>query len=178
MATTRKAWRFGKQFEYWSQMKQVIKVEQDELKKALKISKLMSFSLWALYESIGLLNANKIINVKDAKLLQDRANICWVYGLVSSLLVNFYTFRWNSIRLNQELKINAPLPGKGLDDVPWAKAPLQPLRKERKALLEAMFLDLLDITIPLSGLGYLNISELTVGACGTLSSAISVCYYC
>ena len=177
IATTRKAWRLGKQVEYSALIKKVLKNEPDELKKLLKILKLLSYSGWALFESIGLLHSYKVIITENVKMYQTRANMCWIFGLGSSLMVNFYSYRWNAIRLAQEFKIRGILPGKGLEGVSFASNPIKALCDERNELLELLLLDLLDITVPLSSSGYLHINDSLIGFCGTLSSAITICEF-
>jgi peroxin-11B len=108
-STTRKVMRLGKQIEYFKNARQALSIK-DEITSLLTASKFFGLGMWLMYDVLGLAHSYKLHLQEDIKLINKRGNQFWLSGLTSSFLLNFYNYRWNAIRLAQELKINKQIP--------------------------------------------------------------------
>ncbi|KKK14830.1 hypothetical protein P175DRAFT_0489479 [Aspergillus ochraceoroseus IBT 24754] len=164
-ATTRKVLRIGKFIEHLKAAALAAdnKGPVDPVLRYLAIGRQLGYAGYLSLDSIILFDAIGVRKVAAAKRMQDSSYRCWISGLACSALAGVYTL-W---RLKQKEKTLDLKEGEGVVEA-------KKLEKERAAARLQLISDLLDLTIPVSGVGLVSLDDGIIGIAGTISSLIGV----
>ncbi|PGH11045.1 hypothetical protein AJ79_05087 [Helicocarpus griseus UAMH5409] len=167
-ALTRKALRIGKNVEHFKAAAVALDsrspaANADPILRYLGIGRQLGYGFYLSFDMIAFLDAAGIKKLENVKTIQKRAQRAWFTGLFCSLLAGVYAL----YRLKErEGAINK----KDGESVVEGKK----IEKERTTVLTQLVSDCCDITIPSTGLGYLNLDDGALGLAGTVSSLIGV----
>ncbi|EEH43690.1 uncharacterized protein PADG_08510 [Paracoccidioides brasiliensis Pb18] len=166
--TTRKLLRFGKNIEHFKAAAVALDsrspaANADPVLKYLGICRQLGYGIYLSFDMVSYLDSAGIRKFANAKKLQARAQRAWLTGLLCSALAGVYSL-W--MLKEREKAINK----KDGESVVEGKK----IEKERTAVLTQLVSDCCDITIPSSGLGYVNLDDGIIGLAGTISSLIGL----
>ncbi|KAF9012206.1 Peroxisomal membrane protein PMP27, partial [Haplosporangium bisporale] len=104
---------------------------------------------------------------QNIKRYNELANKFWLSGIVFSFLSGLYKTRQIQIRKESALR---GLKHSGESEKSYSRTEIKSLAKEQDAVNKTLLLDGLDMLIPSTGLGYVDLDDGAVGLIGTITS--------
>ncbi|CAH0056433.1 unnamed protein product [Clonostachys solani] len=160
----RKFFRIGKNIEHLKAAATAADAKvADPFLRYTSVGRQLGYAGYLSFDATTVLDAAAIRKWEGAKRAQTNAYRCWAFGILFSIAGQLYT----QYRLNQR---EAKVDKKDGEGVVESKR----IAIERAASRLQLVSDLADLTIPTSGLGWVNLDDGVVGLAGTLSSLIGI----
>lgn len=162
--------RVGRPVEFYSTAVKILS-NKDDLLRSLTVFKSAGMGMWLVFDmlqyfhSVGLKTFAKDTLANITK----KAYQCWLFALVSAVLLDLYKLQTNAMKLeiaNKMLKAGKLEAGED------AQKEVSTLKAQRKELVLQTVQDTLDISIPASGLGYVQLESGVVGLFGMITSLL------
>ncbi|KAJ1549653.1 hypothetical protein HK405_006523 [Cladochytrium tenue] len=161
----RKLMRAGRQVEFYRNAVKAAGMK-DVIVKSTTVAKNAFMSLWLALDTLQWIHGVGFRKFETIKEITDWANRFWLAALVASLLGDVYKLRQNLARARSE---KARLRSAGEKADPSA---VKALRSDRQKLLIATAQDGLDMLLPASGLGLVEVESGIVGLVGAVTSVM------
>lgn len=165
---TRKIMRLGKFVEHFKAAAQAADAKaMDPVLRFLAVGRQLGYAGYMLTDNLACLDQvgiTKLSTFGGVKEWQRRAYQCWLAGLTCNALAGVYTLymiRQRSLKISESGDAEKTVESKKL-------------AKERSATVTQFVSDVCDITVPTSGLGYINFDDGIVGLAGTVSSLLGM----
>lgn len=175
--------RFGKPLDHLQTVLKSLAIE-DDFVRLTTVLKSAGYGLWLVLDGLQWLNGAKVIDLDKDLLafINKHAPRLWLLGIASSLALNLYKVQGNFEKRQVHLR---QLLGRGsvsdiagqfvaldkCDRVALSLA-LTPHFRESKKTVQAAVQDMIDLVIPLSLTGFLDVSPGMVGLAGTITSVL------
>lgn len=142
---------------------------KDELERSFVVGKALGFGGWLTLDAFQWLNAQGILKLSPgaAEFVNKNAPRLWFLGLISSLSMNLYKIH----RLHPQLKATQ---FKELQNISGLPAALKAVDTETRQAAKDALQDLVDLIIPLSLMGAIDVNAGVVGAAGTFTSILGI----
>ncbi|KAJ1564658.1 Peroxisomal membrane protein PMP27 [Cladochytrium tenue] len=140
---------------------------KDAIVKSTTVAKNAFMSLWLALDTLQWIHGVGVRKFETIKEINDWANRFWLAALVASFLGDVYKLRQNLARARSE---RARLRSAGEKADPSA---VKALRSDRQMLLIATVQDGLDMLLPASGLGLVEVESGIVGLVGAVTSVLA-----
>ncbi|KAI9479097.1 Peroxisomal membrane protein PMP27 [Coemansia sp. RSA 989] len=175
LSTTRKVMRSGKFVSFMQQAVRTLFSQQDEVEKAFGLVHKLGMSVFMLADWWGLLNAMKLIRIKNAARVARVGQRAWMYALLAQLLSALYQLHQVSLRAAdlQRVRLHVEKAGDVISDRECAVEE-QAIGLQKSALRRQLVTAALDLTIPVKGLGILPLNEGVVALAGTVTSLLGI----
>lgn len=141
---------------------------EDDVIRTCAMGRSLMLAGWLTLDGVQWLNIQKILSIDDIDWVNRNAARFWFFGLLFALSADLYRLRNNVQRLDAIEKGGF----KRLVGEQDLKTEHYALVKEQKKILLEVTQDALDMVIPASILGYINVSSGFVGLVGTVTSLI------
>ncbi|KAF9949077.1 Peroxisomal membrane protein PMP27 [Mortierella alpina] len=140
---------------------------KDEFLRFCAVGKQLSYAGYLTYDALIFLHGAGAFNFKNIKRYTELANKFWLAGITFSFLSGLYKTRQIQIRRSSAAR---GIKHHGESEKSYARTELKSLAREQHAVTKQLVQDGLDILIPSTGLGYLNLDDGAVGLIGTVTS--------
>lgn len=127
------------------------------------VGRQLGYFTYLTLDSICFLDSAGIHRFKSSQKLAFEATRAWFLGLMFSIVGGAYTM----YKVSEKEKVLIKTIAEG-------KVESEKLVKERQATITQLVSDLCDITIPATGLGYINFDDGALGLAGTVSNLIGL----
>ncbi|KAF9183622.1 Peroxisomal membrane protein PMP27 [Haplosporangium sp. Z 767] len=166
LGLSRKLMRFGKPVEHLEQAAKATSVK-DEFLRFCAVGKQLSYAGYLTFDALIFLDGAGAYKFKNIKRYTELANKFWLAGIAFSLIAGLYKTRHIAIRRETAVR---GLRRQGESEKADARADLKLLANEQHAVSKQLLQDGLDILIPSTGLGYLDLDDGVIGLVGTATS--------
>ncbi|KAK9473427.1 peroxisomal biogenesis factor 11 [Dipodascopsis tothii] len=161
-ALARKMLRVGKPLQHLRAAAKAYDAQTvDPVVRYSAILRQLSYACYLSVDSLLLAHALRVVTLKNPQQASRAYYKFWLAGIVSSVVGGTY-------RLYGLSRREASLHAQAEKDL----GAIKKIRAEKTAGTHQLVLDVLDSSIPLSGLQYAGLDDGTVGVCGFVSSAI------
>ncbi|RUP45971.1 peroxisomal biogenesis factor 11 [Jimgerdemannia flammicorona] len=149
----------------------------DEVLRFTQAGRNAAYSAYYVCEMLVWLHQVGFRKVTNQKQIGDMGHKFWTAALSFSIVSSLYSLR--RVILHEELlerRNRAAIAGQGKDAAIQGadyKVEKKTLEKERSTVVRQLVLDGIDIIIPLSSLGWLNVDEGVVGLAGVITSLMA-----
>ncbi|KAG0363641.1 Peroxisomal membrane protein PMP27, partial [Mortierella sp. AD032] len=140
---------------------------KDEFLRFCAVGKQLAYAGYLSYDALIFLDGAGAYKFTNIKRYTELANKFWLAGIVFSFVSSLYKTRQIQIRRHSALR---GLKHRGESEKSYSRTELSLLDREQHALNKALLLDGLDLLIPSSGLGYVDLDDGVVGLIGTATS--------
>ncbi|KAJ1963589.1 Peroxisomal membrane protein PMP27 [Dipsacomyces acuminosporus] len=175
MGTTRKIMRSGKFIDFFQLFVRALQAKgEDEISKLLNILHKLGMFGFMAGDTIGLLGSTLgLIRLKDPAKVGRAAQRAWMLAIVSQLLSSVYQLRALALREADLQRVRKHVE-KSADVLGDRECVVeeQIIRRQKAQANRQLLVSVLDLTIPLKGLGIVNINEGIVGLAGTITSML------
>ncbi|KAF9098800.1 Peroxisomal membrane protein PMP27 [Mortierella sp. GBA35] len=139
----------------------------DEFIRFCSVGKQLAYAGYLSYDALIFLDGAGAYKFKNIKRYTELANKFWLAGIVFSFISGLYKTRQIQIRKETALR---GLKHRGESEKTFSRTELSSLAKEQHAVNKALLQDGLDMLIPSTGLGYVDLDDGAVGLIGTVTS--------
>ncbi|KAG0253690.1 Peroxisomal membrane protein PMP27 [Mortierella polycephala] len=140
---------------------------KDEFIRFCAVSKQLSYAGYLTFDALIFLDGAGAYKFKNIKRYSELANKFWLAGIVFSFLSGLYKTR--HIEIRRETTVRG-LRHHGETEKAEVRADLKLLANEQDAVNHQLLQDGLDMLIPSTGLGYLQLDDGVIGLIGTVTS--------
>ncbi|KAF9131825.1 Peroxisomal membrane protein PMP27 [Mortierella sp. 14UC] len=162
LALSRKLMRFGKPVEHLEAAANAISVK-DEFLRFCAIGKQLAYAGYLSYDALIFLDGAGAYKFTNIKRYTELANKFWLAGIVFSFISGLYKTR--QVQIRRQVAVRG-LKHRGESEKTSSRTELS----EQYALNKVLLQDGLDLLIPASGLGYVDLDDGVVGLIGTATS--------
>jgi peroxin-11B len=180
---TRKVLRIGKFIEHFRAASEIYDASQksrngDKVTHYLQLLRQFGYGGYMLFDSMTVLDALGVKKFESAKRIQQEAYRFWLTGLLASTIAGLYT----TYTLRQRTKSIDEKDAEGkVEGVKLARyGPILYTQeqadsyRQQKVINVQLVSDLCDLTVPSTGLGYVDLDDGLIGLAGTVSSLLGV----
>ena len=157
----------------------------DQLLKYLAVGRQLAYGLYMLLDNLTYPDASGIRKFEGAARLQKEAYRAWFVGISCNVIAGVYSLyqlqvaaRKQQGNADGEKAVEAKKIAKYAEDDPMSRPQygglLTYVHRDTSAAHLQLLSDLCDLTIPSTGLGYVNFDDGIVGLAGTTSSLIGL----
>ncbi|KAF9994751.1 Peroxisomal membrane protein PMP27, partial [Modicella reniformis] len=140
---------------------------KDELMKFFTIGKQLAYAGYLTLDGIIFLDGAGAYKFKNIKKYSEYASKFWLAGIVFGFLSGLYRSRQIQIC---RMTVARGLSHSGEAEKSNARTELKAIDKDQHSVYKQLLQDGLDMLIPSTGLGYLNLDDGAVGLIGTVTS--------
>lgn len=172
LGVTRKAIRFFRAVEYLQELLKALSVK-DDVERYLSLWKSFWLTVWMVCDHIQWLQKVGYLKLVDLKKIDEYHSKGWFFGLLAGFIIAAYKFK---LALDENKAARAQL-NQSLNDPAKLVAANKLLKagdEKRNKQIMAMVKNGVDIIIPSARLGWLPVSDGTVGLAGTVTSIIGI----
>jgi len=172
IGVTRKAIRFFRAVEYLQELLKALSVK-DDVERYLSLWKSFWLTVWMVCDHIQWLQKVGYLKLVDLKKIDEYHSKGWFFGLLAGFIIAAYKFK---LALDENKAARAQL-NQSLNDPAKLVAANKLLKagdEKRNKQIMAMVKNGVDIIIPSARLGWLPVSDGTVGLAGTVTSIIGI----
>jgi len=172
IGTTRKAIRFFRALEYVQEFLKALNTK-DDVERYLSLFKSFWLTVWMACDHIQYLQKLGYLKLVDLKRIDEYHSKGWFFGLLAGLLIAAYKFK---AAVDENKAARAGL-NQALSDpakIGAANKALKAGEEKRNKQIMALVKNGTDIIIPAARLGWLPVSDGTVGLAGTVTSIIGI----
>lgn len=154
---TRKLMRVFRSLEYFNDALGATAIS-DDLERFLQVMKSISLGIWLVMDHVQWMHKAGYITVQTIKTIDNIHSQAWFIGLLCGAIVSTYKLK----KLNDERN--------ALTNTSKAESIDQARQKQMMGVVK----NGLDMIIPAQRLGWVPVSDGTVGLCGTITSVIGI----
>lgn len=172
IGTTRKLIRFFRAVEYFNEFLKALAIK-DDVEKYLSLWKAFWLAVWMMCDHVQWLQKAGYLKLVDLKKIDEYHSKGWFFGLAAGFIIAAYKFK----QAVDENKLARAQLNQNLSDPAKVAAATKQLKSgddKRNKQLMSMVKNGVDILIPSARLGWLPISDGTVGLAGTVTSVIGI----
>lgn len=172
IGSARKLIRFFRAVEYFNEFLKSLTIK-DDVERYLSLWKAFWLAVWMVCDHIQWLQKAGYLKLVDLKKFDEYHSKGWFFGLLAGFIISAYKFK---AAVEENKTARAQL-SQSLNDpakVAAANKQLKAGDEKRNKQLMGMVKSGVDIMIPASRLGWLPISDGTVGLAGTVTSIIGI----
>ncbi|KAG0222802.1 Peroxisomal membrane protein PMP27 [Mortierella sp. GBA43] len=140
---------------------------KDESLRFLTLGKQLAYAGYLTFDGIIFIDGSGAYKFKNIKKYGEYASRFWLAGIVFGFLTGLYKTRQIQIRRESAAR---GLAHSGESEKSNARTELKALAKEQHTVTKQLVQDGLDMLIPSSGLGYINLDDGAVGLIGTATA--------
>ncbi|KAG0361111.1 peroxisomal biogenesis factor 11 [Gamsiella multidivaricata] len=166
LGLSRKLMRFGKPIEHLENAAKATSVADDFLRYCT-IGKQLAYAGYLTLDGIIFIDGSGAYKFKNIKKYSELASRFWLAGIVFGFVSGLYKTRQIQIRRESAAR---GLAHSGEAEKSKARTDLKSLAKEQHSVNKQLLQDGLDMLIPATGLGYLNLDDGAVGLIGTATA--------
>ncbi|KAF8271425.1 peroxisomal biogenesis factor 11 [Lactarius quietus] len=172
LATARKLLRLGKPLEHLQAALRAAQNTGDFKEQLVTIARQLSYFGYLTYDAVAWANAIKFITLKPvtSQKVQNIANRLWLSGILFSITHAVF----KAGRLTKEAREVRDLDEKNVGGDNARESRLRALHKTRAATRQQFIIDILDVWLPASNLGLVNLNDGVLGVFGTISSFLAL----
>ncbi|KAI1304441.1 Peroxisomal membrane protein PMP27 [Mortierella claussenii] len=142
---------------------------KDEVLRFLTVGKQLSYAGYLTYDALIFLDGAGAYKFQNIKRYNELANKFWLSGIVFGFVGGLYKTR--QIQIRKEAAARG-LKHQGETEKSHARSDLKALEREQHAANRQLLQDGLDMLIPATGLGYVDLDDGAVGLVGTITSIL------
>lgn len=164
--------RFFRALEYVNEFLKALTIK-DDVEKYLSLWKAFWLAVWMGMDHIQWLQKAGYLKLADLKRIDEYHSKGWFFGLLAGFIIAAYKFK----QAVDENKLARAQLSQSLSDpakVAAANKSLKAGDEKRNKQMMAMVKNGVDIIIPSARLGWLPVSDGTVGIAGTITSVIGI----
>lgn len=172
IGTTRKVIRFFRAVEYVNEFLKALQIK-DDVEKYLSLWKAAWLAVWMMMDHLQWLQKAGYLKLTDLKKIDEYHSKGWFFGLAAGFLISAYKFK----QAVDENKTARAALSQAMNDpakIGLANKQLKAGDEKRNKQLMGMVKNGVDIIIPCARLGWLPVSDGTVGIAGTITSVIGI----
>ncbi|KAF9431496.1 Peroxisomal membrane protein PMP27 [Entomortierella beljakovae] len=162
LALSRKLMRIGKPIEHVESAVKATSIK-DEVSRSLTIGKQLSYAGYLTFDALLFFDGSGAYKFKNIKRYGELANKFWLAGIIFGFLTGLYKTRQIQIRQGR-------LENHSKGESSSVRSDLKILSREQHEVNKQLVQDALDMFIPATGLGYVNLDDGAVGLIGTITS--------
>ncbi|KAF9921195.1 Peroxisomal membrane protein PMP27 [Linnemannia zychae] len=166
LALSRKLMRIGKPVEHLEMALNATAVK-DEVLRFFAVAKQLAYAGYLTFDALIFLDGSGAYKFKQIKRYSELANKFWLAGIACSFIAGLYKTRQIQIRRHSALR---GLKHREESEKTSSRSEIAILDREQHAMNKVLLQDGLDLLIPASGLGYVNLDDGVVGLIGTITS--------
>ncbi|KAG0214481.1 Peroxisomal membrane protein PMP27 [Mortierella sp. GBA30] len=166
LALSRKLMRIGKPIEHIESAVAATAVK-DEFLRYCSVGKQLSYAGYLSFDALIFLDGSGAYKFKNIKRYGELANKFWLAGIVFSFISGLYKTR--QIQIRHETAVRG-LKNQAESEKSNARTEVKALEKEQLSVNKQLLQDGLDMLIPATSLGYLDLDDGAVGLVGTVTS--------
>ncbi|KAH8988903.1 peroxisomal biogenesis factor 11 [Lactarius akahatsu] len=172
LATARKLLRLGKPLEHLQAALRAAQNTGDFKEQLTTIARQLSYFGYLTYDAVAWANAVKFITLKPvtSQKVQNIANRLWLSGILFSITHAVF----KAGRLTKEAREIRGLNEKNVGGDNARESRLRALHNFRTATRKQFIIDILDVWLPASSLGLVNINDGVLGIFGFISSFLAL----
>jgi len=172
LALARKLLRLGKPMEHLQSALRAAQTTSEVKEQLTTIARQLSYFGYLTYDTMIWANAIKFITLKPemSQKVQKISNRFWLAGILFS--ITHAAFKAG--RLTKETREIRSLEEKKLGEENARVSQLRALRTARAATRQQFIIDLLDVWLPASNLGLVNLNDGILGTVGVISSVLAL----
>lgn len=174
IGTTRKLLRFFRAVEYTNEFLKGFSLK-DDFERYATLFKSASLGVWMGADHIQWLNKAGYLKLESTKSIDELHSKAWFWGLLAGVLICLYKLRkvLENYKQTKELLSIAQSSQNG-EQVKETNKKLVSLDAERNKQIQGIVKNGVDLVIPCARLGWLPVSDGTVGLAGTVTSVIGI----
>ncbi|KAG0351608.1 Peroxisomal membrane protein PMP27 [Podila minutissima] len=166
LGLSRKLMRFGKPIEHLEGAALATSVK-DEFLRFCAVAKQLSYAGYLTFDGLIFIDGANVYKFKNIKRYNELANKFWLSGIVFSFLSGLYKTRQVQIRMESAQR---GLNHSAESEKSYSRTELKSLALEQNTINKGLLQDGLDMLIPSTGLGYVDLDDGAVGLIGTVTS--------
>ncbi|KAK3825112.1 MAG: peroxisomal biogenesis factor 11 [Benniella sp.] len=166
LGLSRKLMRFGKPVEHLENAARAT-VIKDEFLKFCTIGKQLAYAGYLTFDGIIFIDGAGAYKFQNIKKYGEYASKFWLAGIVFGFITGLYKTR--QIHIRRESAVRG-LAHSSEAEKSEARNDVKALAKEQHSVSKQLLQDGLDMLIPATGLGYLNLDDGAIGLIGTATA--------
>jgi len=172
LAIARKLLRLGKPFEHLQSALRAAQSTGDIKEQLMAIARQLGYFGYLAYDAVVWANAIKFITLKPAtsQKVQKISNRFWLAGILFSITHAVL----KAGRLTKEMREIRGLDEKNIGEENARKSQLRSLQTMRGATRHQFIIDILDVWLPASNLGLVNLNDGILGIFGFITSVLAL----
>jgi len=171
---TRKLLRFFRAIEYSNEFLKAFSVK-DDLERFLSLFKAASLGVWMVADHIQWLQKAGYLKLESLKSIDEIHSKGWFWGLLAGVIISLYKLR-NILENYNKAKEALAAAESSQNSIGIAEnnKKLAQYDADRNKQLQSLLKNGVDLVIPSARLGWLPVSDGTVGLAGTVTSVIGI----
>jgi len=172
LATARKLLRLGKPLEHLQAALRAAQNTGDFKEQLTTIARQLSYFGYLTYDAVAWANTVRFISLKPgtSQKVQNIANRLWLSGILFSITHAVF----KAGRLTKEAQEIKGLDEKNVGGDNARESRLKALHTIRAATRQQFIIDVLDVWLPASNLGLVNLNDGVLGVFGTITSFLAL----
>ncbi|KAG0293921.1 Peroxisomal membrane protein PMP27 [Dissophora globulifera] len=166
LGLSRKLMRFGKPIEHLENAAKATSVK-DEFLRYATIGKQLAYAGYLTFDGLIFIDGSGAYKFKNIKKYNELASKFWLAGIVFGFVSGLYKTRQIQIR---RVTAARGLAHSGESEKSNARTELKALAKEQHSVSTQLLQDGLDMLLPSTALGYLNLDDGALGLIGTTTA--------
>ncbi|KAF8925731.1 putative peroxisomal membrane protein PMP27 [Dissophora ornata] len=166
LGLSRKLMRFGKPIEHLDNVVKAASIKDEFLRYGV-IGRQLAYAGYLTLDGIIFIDGSGAYKFKNIKKYSELASKCWLAGIIFSFLSGLYKTRHIHFRRQATAR---GLTHADESEKSHARTELKAIAKEQHSVNKQLLQDGLDMLIPATGLGYLNLDDGLIGLIGTVTA--------
>ncbi|KAF9359025.1 Peroxisomal membrane protein PMP27 [Mortierella sp. AD094] len=166
LGLSRKLMRFGKPIEHFENAAKATSLK-DEILRYFTIGRQLAYAGYLTFDGLIFIDGSGAYKFKNIKKYGEYASRFWLAGIVFGIFTSLYKTR--------QIQIRSHVAARGLthsveSEKSNARTELKALAKEQHSVNKQLLQDGLDLLLPATALGYLNLDDGALGLIGTATA--------
>ncbi|KAF9437126.1 Peroxisomal membrane protein PMP27 [Entomortierella beljakovae] len=166
LGLSRKLMRFGKPVEHLENAAKATSLK-DEVIRFCTVGRQLAYAGYLTLDGLIFIDGSGAYKFKNIKTYSKNASRFWLAGIVFSFICGLYKTR--QIQMRREAAARG-LAHSGESEKSQARTDLKAIAKEQHSVNKQLLQDGLDMLLPASGLGYLDLDDGALGLIGTATA--------